>query len=346
MKGFQRTFSDILLLVVFLILTALLFTIYTSTKSVPLRPVPYDFEESYTVEPVFNKVFVNKSQFDLRIIVITYNRAASLLRLLKSINNAEYYSDKIKLEVWVDISKEGKKDNATINTAYEFEFKHGSYDVHVREKHAGIYGQWLTSWKPVKQSAEVSVILEDDLTVSPYFYKYLKLVHRKYDSHPEINGYALQGVSIKHHVHDMSTLEGPPGSLVFLYPVLGTWGFSPVTDKWIGFLDWFYSLRNMSDVNPDIPNNIASEWYNMFLKEGKADTMWEIWHIYHAWQNNLYTLYSNFPGHAGLSNSHREAGLHYGSSAGASNKLLEEWKREYDYLPDWPHHLDISGKLS
>ena len=51
------------------------------------------------------------------------------------------------------------------------------------------------------------------------------------------------------------------------------------------------------------------------------------------------------PGHAGLSNSYQEVGLHYDSTAGASNKLLKKWKPEYDNLPDSPFHLDIAGNL-
>ena len=50
-------------------------------------------------------------------------------------------------------------------------------------------------------------------------------------------------------------------------------------------------------------------------------------------------------GHAGLSNSYKEDGLHYNSITGASNELLTEWKPEYDILPDLPFHLDIAGNL-
>ena len=285
MKGIQRV---LLFVGLYLILSALILTIYLNTKTV----------HDNSARPVYTKSFENnkEAQFDLRIIVITYNRPESLLRLLNTLNNAEYFNDSVKLEVWVDISQDGSKDILTIEAANKFEFKHGSYEVHVRETHAGIYGQWLTSWKPSIVSSEIGLILEDDLTVSPYFYKYLKAVHKKYDTYPEINGYALQGFTKKHHIRHRSTLEGPTGSLVFLYPVLGTWGFSPVTTTWINFLDWFYSLRNLTDVDPYIPDNIVSEWYETFRNKGTADSMWEIWHIYHAWLNDQYTLYSNFPG--------------------------------------------------
>ena len=284
-------------------ISVVILKIYLSTKTVhdnsvsPVYTKPsFDFKGIITGNPLLQNENNKESQFDLRIIVITYNRPESLLRLLNSLNNAEYFNESVKIEVWVDISEDGSKDILTIEAANKFEFKHGPYEVHVRETHAGIYGQWLTSWKPSIFSSEIGVILEDDLTVSPFFYKYIKAVHNKYDSYPEINGYALQGYSIKHHIRDISTLEGPNGSFVFLYPVLGTWGFSPITTKWIAFLDWFYSLRTSTDVNPYVPDNIASEWFYTFLTQGEANKMWSMWHIYYAWLNDQYTLYSNFPG--------------------------------------------------
>ncbi|KAL4226669.1 hypothetical protein ACF0H5_014649 [Mactra antiquata] len=285
-----------------------------------------------------------QKQYDLRMIAIVYNRANSLKRLLKSINGADFGKDSIKLEVWIDRSKEGKFDTATIDAAVAFEFKHGDYSVNIHTEHVGIYGQWLSTWKPQLNSSEIAVILEDDLTVSPHFYKYLKLVHKKYDNVPEINGYALQGHSIKHFVHDTSTLVGPKDSHVFLYPVLGTWGFSPNTKNWIKFLDWFAVAHSDKDFVPDIPNNIVSNWYRQFIQSGKSDGMWSIWHIYYAWEHMEYTLYCNFPAHLGLTVNWKEPGLHYsGQASKPSNGMLTTWRDEYENLPDNPSHLNIAG---
>lgn len=235
-------------------------------------------------------------QYDLRIIAIVYNRAKSLQRLLKSINEAEYGTDSVKLEVWIDRSVDGNFDLTTFDVADSFNFSHGQYSVYVHSKHVGIYGQWLTTWKPKINSSEIAVILEDDLTVSPHFYKYLKLVHKKYDNIEEINGYALQGSSIKHYVHDTSVLVGPKDSHVFLYPVLGTWGFSPCTKNWIKFIDWFPQAHNDQNFVPIIPDNIVSSWYKEFMRTGKTEGIWSIWHIYFAWKETEYTLYCNFKG--------------------------------------------------
>lgn len=235
-------------------------------------------------------------EYDLRIIVVVYNRAQSLTRLLNSLNEAEYGEDSIKLEVWIDRSKDQVIDSLTLRSANNFKFKHGQYSIIVHPRHVGIYGQWLTTWRPKINSSEIAVILEDDLTVSRYFYKYLKLVHRKYDSYPSVNGYALQGSTIKHSVRDTSQLQGPKGSLVFLYPVIGTWGFSPNSKNWIKFLDWFAVVSKDVKYQPEVPGNVVSDWFKEFQRQGKTTGMWSIWHIHYAWKNKENTVYSNFKG--------------------------------------------------
>lgn len=84
----------------------------------------------------------------------------------------------------------------------------------------GIYGQWIGTWNPAPESSEIAVILEDDLTVSKHFYRWLKNVHRKYDGWSNVAGYALQGRSIKHG-GAAGNLRGPDNDVCFLYPILG-----------------------------------------------------------------------------------------------------------------------------
>ncbi|XP_053404857.1 uncharacterized protein LOC128558717 [Mercenaria mercenaria] len=234
--------------------------------------------------------------YDLRIIAITYNRAGSLLRLLNSLNDAEYILDKVKLEVWIDRSVDGEVHQPTLQIANNFSFMHGHYSVEVHPKHVGILSQWISTWKPNKKSSEIAVILEDDLTVSPYFYKYLKRVHKKYDNNPKINGYALQGYKRNHTVDNRTFLEGPKGSLVFLYPIVGFWGFSPSRTNWINFVRWCFTAVHNKSIQPYVPDIIATKNFKVLQKHGKGDSMWSIWHMYYAWKHNEFTLYTNFKG--------------------------------------------------
>jgi hypothetical protein len=56
-------------------------------------------------------------------------------------------------------------------------------------------------WQPTEETKEIAVIFEDDLTVSPLVYLYLRNVHAKYGSVPYINSYALE-CSMEHNVKE------------------------------------------------------------------------------------------------------------------------------------------------
>ena len=238
----------------------------------------------------------DKNVYDLRIIAIVLNRSASLLRLLRSLNEAVYDGDRVKLEVWIDRSVNGHLDEATLKVANTFEFRHGAYEVKPHLENVGLLGQWLSTWTPARNSSEIGVICEDDITLSKYFYRYLKIVHKKYDDHPYINGYALQGSSIKHHENNTSLLSGTRGSLVYLYPVLGSWGFSPSNENWIRFQEWYISVCSNQTVDLYIPNSITNKWFGGSLRKGKSRSVWTIWHMFYAYINSEFTLYANLPG--------------------------------------------------
>ena len=175
----------------------------------------------------------------LRILILTFKRSRSLARCLASLNAAVYDGQRAVVEIHIDRTPDGQVHNETLETANAFVFKHGTVQVHVQPRHGGVVGQWLNSWHvPVdSNSSEIAVFVEDDITLSPYFARWLRRVHGKYDSYPAIHGYALQAESMRHAVGAKAgNLQGPPGQCVFLYPVLGSWGFSPKVGPWRDFI--------------------------------------------------------------------------------------------------------------
>ncbi|KAL3886472.1 hypothetical protein ACJMK2_026457 [Sinanodonta woodiana] len=304
----------------------------------------------YTTQQSYRMPYIQDETVDLRIVVIVFNRADSLLRLLGSLNVAFYFGERVVLDIWIDRSKDGQIDENTYRIASEFQFKHGVKIVHNHTFHVGIYGQWLNTWTPKSNSSEIAVILEDDLTVSPYFYKWLKIVHKKYDKLVEVNGYSLQGISIKHGIGSEGLLEAPSGNIVFLYPVIGTWGFSPNRRNWVKFRDWFEVMLHDDKFQPLVPNILPTSWYQTFIQTGKTEGMWSMWHIYHAWKSREYTVYPNFSGHLGLTVNWKESGLHYGpglarGGRNPSHNLLTIWRPAYEDLPDYPIRLDVYGNI-
>ena len=107
-------------------------------------------------------------------------------------NEAEYFNDMVVIEVWIDRSKYGTIDDRTYQVATHCKFDKGDLNVMNHTDHVELYGQWMGLWPHIQDVKEIAVIFEDDVTVSPFFYRYLKVVHAKYDSSPNINSFALQ----------------------------------------------------------------------------------------------------------------------------------------------------------
>ncbi|XP_052256493.1 uncharacterized protein LOC127861846 isoform X7 [Dreissena polymorpha] len=289
-----------------------------------------------------------RTPVDLRIIVITYNRPNSTLRLLDSISKAHFEGDSILLEVWIDKSRNGNVSHETLATLGNFRFSSGECHIHVHKEHVGITGQWLHTWNPPRETPELAVIFEDDLTVSPYFYKYLKLVDRKYGHSPNVSGYSLQGKSIRHSslVSDCC-LEVDTKYPVFLYPTLGTSGFAPNRLPWIKFQDWLAEVKKNNQSVPFVPKHKATRWYKSFIATNKADSMWEMEYLYYTWKNQQYTVYPNFQDHRGLTFNWYEDGLHStGKGRGKTEEqrnLVLEWTLDDQSLPSEPAYVDNRG---
>ena len=69
---------------------------------------------------------------DLRLIVITFNRPQSLLKLLNSLDTLVLDGDKASLEVWIDRDRHGAVDKQTVEVASSFVWRGGSTRVHVQ----------------------------------------------------------------------------------------------------------------------------------------------------------------------------------------------------------------------
>ena len=85
-----------------------------------------------------------------RLIVLTLDRPQSLLKLLNSIDRLELdQGHNASLEIFIDRSSStGHVDARTIEVARAFRWSLGPTRIHVRERHVGIIGQWIDTWRP------------------------------------------------------------------------------------------------------------------------------------------------------------------------------------------------------
>ncbi|KAK2146977.1 hypothetical protein LSH36_576g03104 [Paralvinella palmiformis] len=301
--------------------------------------------------------YVYPDEVDLRIIVITFNRGASLETLLLSLDHLELDGDKASLEIWIDRDPLSEAvDCATLAVARDFVWSLGKKHVYAQRTHVGIYGQWIDTWRPQPGTRELALILEDDLTVSPYAYRWLKAVHRKYGSRKDVAGYTLQSedVNLATGVGRWYSLTGPAADMAFMYKRIGTWGYAPHPEVWRRFQDWFHAVRTKPDFRPYVDKaSIITKWYRDLEVQGRESSMWSMWHVYYSDQMALFTIYNNLqtsaPGdHVALVENRKELGLHFQGPFLRwlrRSKLMTSWSDGYVDVPDFPVRYDWDGTV-
>ncbi|KAL4237218.1 hypothetical protein ACF0H5_001936 [Mactra antiquata] len=318
----------------------------TVIRGVEVKPFLRDVSPGILNHCVLVEKDYIRGKVNLRVIIITFNRPQALKRLLRSLDWAVYNGENVIVEVWIDRDKEsGNFSKETLDVARSFTFTNALCEIRIHPKHVGIKGQWLTTWRAYDFLREILVILEDDLTVSKYFYKWLKLVHQKYGQWSNVSGFTLQGNSVRHSDGECC-LNVKSTKKVFLYSTIGTSGFSPNNKNWKMFKTWLANLKKRQEGVPLVPNHVSSWWY----QTGRNDSMWEMEYLYYTWKHKEFTIYPNFEGHRGLVFNWQEDGLHYQNSIKTerdeNNSLVLDWNLTFNDLPDNPAIVLNNGSMS
>ena len=125
-------------------------------------------------------------QGKITIVVVGYNRADAMERVLHSLSRAQYDYTDIRLVVSIDHSG----NEAVVHTAEAFEWKYGEKEVIYRPERLGLR-KHIISCGDMTEKYDTVMILEDDIYVSPDFYNYAMQTLEKYGDHPQIAGIAL-----------------------------------------------------------------------------------------------------------------------------------------------------------
>ena len=273
--------------------------------------------------------YTHASRF--RIIVLTCDRAASLYRLLHSLEVAFYDGYTVDMDVWIDRLPSNIVDPEVIKVSRRFKEKwqNGEMMIHVWKTQVGIRRQWIDTWflsagqNTSRQRKERAIILEDDMSVSKFYFRWLLLAHTKYEHNNLIQSFTLQRATLC--AAQCPDLSGGPGAndklSSFGYPLVGSWGFSPKAGHWIDFRQWFKTFTGkpyVSDLTPTL-------WYQSMEGVGKESTMWTMHHIYYVnLKKQIFTLYAKCPFGSTLASNHKEKGLHFKSAGGEDFPVVEK----------------------
>ena len=275
--------------------------------------------------------------------VLTYDRPKSFQRLLDSLAAAKYDADdgRVHLDIWIDFPKKAKskgKRAECVAIAEGFAWAHGIKTVHARTANVGLVNQWLQAWDPDDGRGNAgALILEDDLQVSPFYYRWLSLMLKTYGSITELVGVSTQKQRLVNKgCGGCSQLEQRVvnGENPFLYRLVGSWGYMPLAANWRRFRAWFKEKHpnlHGSTFEPLVPGLETSTWFSIFRGNGEVDPMWTQWFVRFCHDNDLFTLYANLK-KTTLGSNWRESGMRHGE--GTSDFPMElEWTPQIQQAP-------------
>jgi hypothetical protein len=277
----------------------------------------------------------DKNEQALKIIVLTMDRPKELRNLLRSLDNAHYQGSKnLQLEIHMDFSA-SKRSVGALRVAKHFKFRHGSKFIRRVKHQKGLARSWYDAWTP-GNDLERAIILEDDIILSPFWYTWLTTAWDKYGDRDELAGISLQKQLLIPQKPSKQMEMGVANS-PFLFPLVGSIGFSPRARIWKMFLQWVNGLPDNFDVS--IPLLVTSDWWNELDKRH----MWTQHFIYFCMQRGFYTLYASLPGKVTLASHMRSKGAHFNKNVGPDFLIM---KRKTAFMfPDEVVKYDWSGEL-
>ncbi|KAI3967350.1 hypothetical protein MKW92_001920 [Papaver armeniacum] len=265
------------------------------------------------------------------------------IKLLAFDTNADYVNDRVNLHVYIDhfeetnqssiLDEKLEESHRILDFVDKFVWKFGEKFVHFRTGNVGLQAQWLESWWRSSDD-EFAFVVEDDLEVSPLYYKFLKglIVNYYYNSSnysPSIYGASLQRPRFVPGKHG-NKIKLDTGTRIFLYQLVGTWGQLLFPKPWKEFRLW-YNIHKAKGIKPVLQGMVTTGWYKRM-----GERIWTPWFIKFIHSRGYFNIYTNFQGERALSVSHRDAGVNYGKTAGPDSNLLDENSLDFNYLEMQP----------
>ncbi|KAL3850190.1 hypothetical protein ACJIZ3_012072 [Penstemon smallii] len=314
-----------------------LFSFYPSNPNPQIQPQVHQNSIPF---PITNH------KFTFIIKLLTYNRLSSLSRCLNSLSNAHYpETDTVHIHIFIDHFVQDSQNRSLdldqrLNLSKQildfvdgFDWKFGEKLVHYRTSNAGLQAQWLESWWPASDH-EFAFVVEDDLEVSPLYYRFLKAVIFNYyynatNFSPSIYGASLQRPRFVPGKHG-NKMQLDNESRIFLYQLVGTWGQLLFPRPWKEFRLW-YDTHKAKGMKPFLEGMVTTGWYKKI-----GEKIWTPWFIKFIQSRGYFNIYTNFHHERALSVSHRDAGVNYGKTAGPDSNLLDENSIDFNLLDLYP----------
>ena len=248
------------------------------------------------------------------IVAVGYNPPECMKRLVKSIENADYPAENIKLIVSIDCSDQSDRIEKIVR---EIGWSHGDLLIKRYTERQGLKNHILQCGDLSEEYGAV-IILEDDLVVSRCFYHYVVQALRFYQNHSKIAGISLY--SHKWNEYGRYEFMAQKNEYdVYLGQFSITWGQCWTKERWREFRKWYdRKKREGLGVNYQLPE-IIEHW---------GEKSWGKYFVYYIVEKDLYYVIP----YISLSTNCSEIGEH---NARLSNSyqvmLLDAKAKEYNF---------------
>jgi len=225
------------------------------------------------------------------IIVVAYDRPASLTRLLMSLKKAVYKNfEQVRLIISID----GGGSESVKTIAEEFVWDYGAKRVIHHPQNLGLRKHILSCGDLSKEYGNV-IIIEDDCVVSPQFYSFSEQALKFYSSDQNIAGISLYS----YKVNEYTFLPFQPladSSDVYYMQIPSSWGQVWTKKQWQQFKN-FYSQNPSITEQDQLPDQVK-DW---------SESSWKKYFYKYIVVKNLFIV---FPKHSFTTNF-ADAGAHF-----------------------------------
>lgn len=213
------------------------------------------------------------------IVITCYNRPKALIRILKSVENADYPTDK---NIPLIISIDGGGPPSVVEIANEFIWPHGEKKVIHNKYNLGLKNHILSCGDLTKNLGSI-ILLEDDLIVSKSFYFFAYKAEAFYIDDPDVAQISLYAYTMSEHSLSQFNPLKRQGDVYFMkWP--SSWGQLWTRSQWIKFRSWLKKNSTWEHLKDFVPSNVA-KW---------PDTSWKKYFAAYLCLSKKYVVYPYF----------------------------------------------------
>lgn len=245
----------------------------------------------------------------IAVVVVAYSRPKETRRLIDSIVRARFDEDTVDLILSIDKSN---CQQEVYDACADAVWGHGEYKIIMRENRMGLRPHILSCGELTEHYDGV-IVLEDDLSVTPDFYRYAKAALNYYDNDERVAQISLYAYG----VNEFTSRPFYPAKTqydVYAMQVTQSWGQCWSRKMWNAFKEsQYYSCPTITP-REQIPDNV-NKWKENSWKKNFTN------YIADSGKYVIYPYYS-------YSTNHSIAGEHRKESVSSYHVVLQEGEKD------------------